>query len=177
MKDLESPRLFERVGAFAEKMLEMRSHLRAVEQAYYRLHKNGWLLDAAAIYCAGVQQLTTDLRETELQSRGFREFREYVSSYVASEPFAALAADTERVKTDLRSIKYSVLVRGLAVTVQKYQDEIDYSAEIEQIFTKFRQGAVKDYLIRFSEFTGIGHVEAQIVELVAKLHPEIFYFF
>jgi DNA mismatch repair protein MutS len=177
MKDLESPRLFERIGAFAEKMLEMRSHLRAVEQAYYRLHKNGWFLDAAAIYCAGVQQLTTDLMETELQSRGFRELREYASSYVASERFAALVADTERVKTDLRSIKYSVVIRGLAVTVRKYQDEIDYSAEIEQIFAKFRQGSVKDYLIRFSEFTGVGHVEAQIVELVAKLHPEIFYFF
>ena len=54
--------------------------------------------------------------------------------------FTALAADTERIKTDLRSMKYSVIIRGLAVTVRKYQDEIDYSAEIEQIFAKFRQG-------------------------------------
>lgn len=76
MKDLESPRLFERVGVFAEKMREMRSHLRAAEQAHYRLQQNGWFLEAAAIYCAAVQQLTTDLTEIELQSRGFREFRE-----------------------------------------------------------------------------------------------------
>lgn len=36
---------------------------------------------------------------------------------------------------------------------------------------------MKDYLIKFPEFTGMGHVEAQIVELVAKLNPEIFLFF
>jgi hypothetical protein len=55
MKDLEHPGLFARIGAFAEKMKEVRSYLRALEEAYYRLHKNGWLLDAAAIYCAAVR--------------------------------------------------------------------------------------------------------------------------
>ena len=76
IKDLEDPGLFERIGAFAERMQEVRSHLRAVEEAYYCLHKQGWLLDAAAVYCAAVRQLTADLTETELRSRVFREFRE-----------------------------------------------------------------------------------------------------
>jgi DNA mismatch repair protein MutS len=177
MKDLEDPGLFERIQAFAEKMKEIRSRLEGIEQTYYRLHKSGWLLEAAAIYCAAVQQLATDLTEVEPRSHGFREFRDYLSSYVASEPFAALAADTERVKSDLRSVTYAVVIRGLAVTVRRYQDEIDYSVEIEQTFSKFRQGDVKDYLIKYSEYTGMGHVEAQIAELVAKLFPEIFSFY
>jgi DNA mismatch repair protein MutS len=177
MKDLEVPELFERIQAFAEKMQEVRSHLRAVEEAYYRLHKQGWLLDAAEIYCSAIRELTADLTEVELRSRGFLEFRQYVSSYVGSESFVALAVDTERVKSDLRSVKYCVVIRGLEVTVRKYQDEIDYSAEIERTFSKFRQDDVKDYLIRYSEFTGMGHVEVQIAELVAKLHPEIFSFY
>jgi DNA mismatch repair protein MutS len=177
MRDLEDPGLFPRIVAFAKKMQEARSHLRAVKEAYYRLHKQGWLLDAAEIYCSAIRELTADLTEVELRSLGLREFREYLSSYVASEPFAAFAADTERVKCDLGSVRYAVVIRGLAVTVRRYQDEIDYSAEIERTFSKFRQGDVKDYLIRYSEFTGMGHVEAQIAELVAKLHPEIFSFY
>jgi DNA mismatch repair protein MutS len=171
MKDLEHPGLFARIGAFAEKMQEVRSYLRALEEAYYRLHKQGWLLDAAATYRAAVRQLTTDLTELELRSQGFREFREYLSSDIASEPFTALAADTERVKSDLCSVTYAVVIRGLAVTVRRYQDEIGYSAEIERTFSKFRQGDVKDYLIRYSESTGMDHVGAQIAELVAKLYP------
>jgi DNA mismatch repair protein MutS len=164
MKDLEDPGLLERIQAFAEKMQEIRSRLQGIEQTYYRLHKNGWLLEAAAIYCAAVRQLAAALTEVEPRSLGFREFRDYLSSYVASEPFAALMADTERIKSDLRSVTYAVVVRGLAVTVRKYQDEIDYSAEIEGTFSKFRRGDVKDYLIRYPEFTGMGHVDAQIVE-------------
>jgi DNA mismatch repair protein MutS len=177
MKDLEDPGLLERIQAFAEKMQEIRSRLRGVEEAYYRLHKNGWLLEAAAIYCAAVRKLAADLTATELRSCGFRAFREYLSSYVASVPLTALAADTERVKSDLCSVTYAVVVRGLAVTVRRYQDEIDYSAEIERTFSKFRQGEVKDYLIKYPEFNSMGHVDAQIVELVAKLYPEIFSFY
>src|SRR5262249_8068635 len=128
------------------------------EQAYYRPHKNGWLLEAGATYCAAVLQLATDLAETELLSRGFRELREYVSGYVVSKPFTAFAADTERLKSDLHAVTYSVLIRGLSVTVRKYRGEIDYGAEIEQTFAKFRQGDVKDYLIKYPEFTGLGHV-------------------
>jgi DNA mismatch repair protein MutS len=177
MKDLEDPGLFERIEVFAERMKEVRSHLRAAKESYYRLHKNGCLLDAAATYCAAVRQLTTDLTEVEPRSHGFRAFHEYLLSYIASAPFKALAADTERVKCELGSVRYAVVVRGLAVTVRRYQDESDYSDEIEQTFSKFRQGDVKNHLIRYSEFTGMDHVGAQIVELVAKLYPEIFAFY
>jgi hypothetical protein len=177
MKDLECPRLFERIGAFARRMQEVRSHLQAVEQAFYRPYRNGWLLEASAVYCAAVMQLATDLTETELLSRGFRELREYVSGYVVSKPFTAFAADTERLKTDLQAVMYSVVMRGLSVTVRQYQEEIDYSAEIERTFAKFRQGDVKDYLVKYPEFTSLGHVDAQILELVARLYPEIFSFF
>ena len=139
------------------------------------MHKNGWLLEAAAIYYAAVRQLTTDLTEVELRSRGLG-FRDYLSSYVALEPFT-VDPRHQRVKSDLRSVTYSEVVRGLAVTVRGYQDEIDYSAEIERTFSKFRQGDVKDYLIKYPDFTGMGHVDAQIVGLVAKLYPEIFFFY
>lgn len=177
MRDLERPPLFERICGFAAKMREMRSHLRAAEQAYYRWHKNGWLLDAAAIYCDELRRLTADLTRAEPRSAGLRGLRDWLREYVGSAGFAALAADTERVQADLGTVQYGLVLRGLAVTVRKYKGEIDYSAEIERAFAKFRQGDVKDYLVKFSEYPGMSHVEAQIVELVAKLHPEIFAFY
>ena len=177
MRDLESPGLFERIVAFAGRMQEVRRRLRAGEEAHYRWHKNGWLLDAAAVYCDAVRQLTADLTEAEPRSLGLRHFCLWLSDHVGSTTFAAFAADTERVRAGLRTVEYGVVVRGLAVTVRKYQQERDYSAEIEQTFAKFRQGAVKDYLVKFPEYPGMGHVEAQIVELVAKVHPEVFSFY
>jgi DNA mismatch repair protein MutS len=174
MKDLEDPQLFERISSFAEKMREGRSHLRAAEEWYHRLSKNRWFLDAVVVYCDAVRQLTVELAESEPRSRGLRGFREYLSRYVEGEAFRALLSDTERVKADLDTVKYGILLRDNSVTVRHYEDEVDYSPEIEKTFQKFRQGAVKDYLIRYPEFSGMNHVEAQILERVAKLFPEIF---
>src|SRR5271155_677410 len=47
MQDLEDPRLFAAIDAFAEQMQEMRSRLRGVEKGYYRWQTNAWFLDAA----------------------------------------------------------------------------------------------------------------------------------
>src|SRR5712692_236740 len=148
MKDLESPRLLERIGSFAEKMREMRRHLKQAEKLYYRLQKNAWFLDAVAIYCEAIRQLLADLKQTEPKSRGFRDFRQYLASYVKSESFNNLVADTKRVEADLRSVKYCVVIRGTGVTVRGYEAETDYSVEIERTFAKFRQSSVKDYRVK-----------------------------
>src|SRR5712692_6908510 len=97
MKDLESPQLFGRISSFAEKMREMRRHLKQSEKLYYRLQKNAWFLDAVAIYCEAIRQLMVDLDKAEPKSRGFRELRQYLASYTESEYFKNLSADSNRV--------------------------------------------------------------------------------
>ncbi len=159
---------------FASQMREMRSHLRAAGERYYRLNKEGWFVDAVAIYCAAIERLAADLAETSPGSRGFRELREYLARYVGSQSFKTLVADTERVQAELRSVRYCIRIRDLSVTVSNYDDEADYSAEIEQTFAKFRQGDVKDHSVNFPESYGINHVEERIAECVARLNPEIF---
>ena len=39
---------------------------------------------------------------------------------------------------------------------------------------KFKQGAVKDYKSKLANGSGMNHVEAKILDLVAKLYPDIF---
>ncbi len=174
MKDLESPCVLERISSFAENMRETRRHLKQAEKLYYRLQKNAWFLDAVAIYCDAVRQLLADLHQTEPKSRGFRGFREYLADYVKSESFNNLAADTAKLEADLRSVKYCAIIRGTGVTVRGYRAETDYSMEIEQTFAKFRQGSVKNYRVKFSDPPEMNHLEAQILDQVVKLHPEIF---
>ncbi len=174
MKDLEDPRLFGRISSFAEAMREMRSHLKAAEERHYRLAKERWFLDAVALYCDAVPQLTADLKNSAPRSRGLENFREYLWRYVEGEDFRSLFADTQRVKADLDGVTYAVLLKDNSVTVRHYEDEADYSVEILNTFLKFRQGTVKDYRVRYPEFSGMNHVEAQILERVAKLYPEIF---
>jgi hypothetical protein len=43
-----------------------------------------------------------------------------------------------------------------------------------QTFERFKQGAVKDYLTDFPDGVDMNHVEAAILDLVAKLFKDVF---
>ena len=142
------------------------------------MQKNSWFVDAVAVYYEAVRELLADLQQTEPQSRGLRGLRDYLHGYVASDSFKELVLDTERVRTDLGSVKYCVLINGSSITVRNFfEDEPDYSAEVAQTFEKFRQGAPRDYRFKLTEFVEMNHIEAQILDLVAKLYPEVFSYF
>ncbi|HGE71753.1 TPA: DNA mismatch repair protein MutS [Candidatus Poribacteria bacterium] len=174
MQDLENKALFECIKSFAQKMHIMREHLLQAEKLHYKYQKESWFLDAVEIYCDAVNCLASDLTVIDLKSQGFLAFREYLTNYVNSERFKSLLSETKRLKSDLSSIKYCLLIKGNSVTVRKYESEIDYSADVEKTFEKFKQGAVKDYRVTFSDWVEMNHVEAKILELVAKLYPDIF---
>lgn len=173
-QDLENERLLKSIHTFAQNMGDVRRYLALVEKLYYTCHKEGWFLEAAAAYCEAIHSLAHDLAQVELKSRGLSAFREYLSAYAVSERFTALEAQTLKLKADLASVRYCILIKGDLVRVRKYEDEPDYSAEVEAAFAKFKQGAVKDYRAKFGDSSSMNHIEAQILDLVARLYPEIF---
>jgi DNA mismatch repair protein MutS len=174
MQDLENEILFEHIKSFAEKMREMRRYLVLSDKLYYKYHKEGWLLEALKIYCEAVDCLLNDLDLANLKSPGLLAFREYLTNYAASGRFTSLTAETKSLKADLADVKYCLTIKGNRIKVRKYESEIDYSADVEKTFERFKQGAVKDYRAKFPMDSGMNHVEAGILDLVAKLYPDIF---
>ena len=67
-----------------------------------------------------------------------------------SDRFTSLLAETKKLKADLSTVKYCVLIKGNGFKVRKYDSEIDYSANVEETFEKFKQGAAKSYAVKFS---------------------------
>jgi DNA mismatch repair ATPase MutS len=174
MQDLENPSLHGCVNGFAHNMREMREHLGRMQKAHYKEQKQAWFLDAAAIYCQAVILFVADLAGAELKSRGFLRLRDYLTSYADSDRFASLLSETKTLKADLAALEYCVLTKGASFTVRRYDGETDYSADVEETFEKFKQGAVKDYRVKFSTSEEMNHIEAKILEFVTKLHPEVF---
>ena len=174
MRDLENKSLLESIKSFSERMVIVRRYLALIGKLEFKHHKAGWWLEAAAAYCAAVAGLARDLGQTALSSRGLLEFRAYLTSYTRSSHFASLAAEAQQRKAELAGIRYCVTFKGSAVSVRKYEAEADYSAEVEKTFERFKQGAVKDYTVSFLAGLDMNHVEAQVLSLVARLHPELF---
>jgi DNA mismatch repair ATPase MutS len=65
-------------------------------------------------------------------------------------------------------------ISGLWVTVTRYEGRADYSRQVTAMFERFKQGAVDTYLADFVDFGGLNHVEAGVLERVARLYPEVF---
>ena len=176
-QDLEDGALWEIIKSFALKMRTMRRYLGLTDNIYNKYNKGGWFLEAVVIYCEAVLSLQQDLEKVDLKSRGFLIFRDYLTTYIGSGRFKALVAETKKVKNDLSKVKYCIRIKGSRISVSKYESEIDYSVEVEKTFEKFKQGTSKDYRVEFSVGSGMNHVEAQILDLVARLYPEIFLYF
>ena len=141
MQDLEHSVLFEIVKSFAAKMRAMRQHLAQADKLYYKLQKQSWFLDAVEIYCDAVNSLAESLSGAELKSWGFLACREYVSSYSRFVSFASLAEETKKLKAELATVQYCILIKGDRVTVRKYNSELDYSARGRKDIREIQTGS------------------------------------
>jgi DNA mismatch repair protein MutS len=173
-QDLENPALFEPVRSFAQAMREVRAHLAQADKLYYQYQKEAWFLYAVETYCDAVERFAADLSTVALESRGFLAFLDYLASYAASPYFRSLGEETRKLESDLSKVRYCVLIKDSAFTVRHYESETDYSAEIEETFEKFQQGAVKDYRVKYRSSPDMNHIEAKVLEFVAQLNPELF---
>lgn len=174
-QDLENPALFVHVESFARRMRDIRSHLALANKLYYRFHKEGWFLHAVEIYCDAVSRFATDLVNTQLRSRGLLAIRDHFVRYVGSAYFTSLTKEARQLATDLARLEYCVLIGDNSFTVRNYASEVDYSAEIEETFKKFQQGAVKDCKVKYRFAPeDMNHIEAKILEVVARQTPELF---
>jgi DNA mismatch repair protein MutS len=173
-RGLGDAELFQAAAQFAEQMRQVRVHLDQLTKMHSARQREGWFLDAAAIYCDAVRALVAGLNARAITSRGLTAFREYLAGYIASAGFARLSRETADRVRDLGAITYQVRIKGSRVEVSRYEGEPDYSAEIQKTFDRFRQGAVQDYLVQYRVWPGMTHVGAQIAELVARLYPEEF---
>ena len=173
-RDLANPALLDEVTRFADRMSEVRAHLHQLAEMRYRYQREGWLLDAAAIYCDAVRALAGHLASAPVDARALLAFRGYLNRYVASDEFTALDSDTRDRKEALGRIRYCTRIRGDRVEVTRYQEEADYSDEVLATFDRFKQAAVKDYQIRYRTQPGMNHIAVQILELVARLFPQEF---
>src|SRR5579875_1158866 len=174
LHDLEDEDVRAAVDEYASGMRRMREFLALIGELHYRYQRERWFLDAVNAYCRSTSEFAGRLARLELKSRGFAAFREYLGRYAESGEFTRLAAETRDLLDRLAKVRYAINIRGNRVRVLNYEGEDDYGADVEKTFAKFKQGAVKDYRAEFRATTFMDHVEAQVLELVAKLNPETF---
>jgi DNA mismatch repair protein MutS len=174
MQDLANLRVMQAVESFSGQMRTMRERLDQGKKFYYKHASQRCFLSAIEIYCGAVERLTLDLCENRVESRGLLAFRDCLVGYVSSLPFRNLVTEMEKLKADLSAIRYCLLLKGDEVTVRNPGAEGDYSASVEETFKKFRRTDEKNYWVSLREMEGVNHIQEQILDGVATLHPATF---
>ncbi len=174
MRDLEDGRRFDAANDFASSMRSVRDHVAQAAKLHYKHQKQAWSLDAIELYGKAVEQLLSALCASPPRSAGLTGFLAYLEAYAASSPFHELVQDAAALKAALASIRYNLLIGTGFVTVSAYREEADYGAEIQSDFEKFRQGAAADHVFKFPDFAQMNHIEAGVLDRVARLFPETF---
>ena len=174
-RDLEDRIVLRAIRVFSGQMRQMRQRLGyAKELHYYKHAMERVFLGAVKIYCEAATRLSRDLSGLDLKSRGLRGFREHLAEYVASLPFGNFAKEADKLTFDLSSIRYCLLIKDGSVTVRHYNDEIDYSAAVEETFAKFRSGGGGDYWVERPKSESMNHIQGQVLDRVALLYPDTF---
>jgi DNA mismatch repair protein MutS len=173
-RDLEVAGVQDALREFGERMHRVRSFLTLVCKQHYKLEKQRWLVDAAALYADAVSDLSQGIGDEERASTGLRAFAAYLAEYVSSTSFTSLASEAEAALDGLERVRYNLRINGARVTVSRYESEPEYSDEVEELFARFRQGEVESKLAKIADGGSMNHVEAQIGELVARLFPHEF---
>jgi len=174
MQDLDDKILIQAVKTFSEQMRAMRGCLDQAKKLDYKYAMERRFVGAVEIYCEAVERLSQSLRAAAVKSAGLRAFGEYLKEYVASVSFGNLVAELGKVKSDLSAITYCLLLKNGGVTVRHCSAEGDYSAAVEETFEKFRRDAANRYRLEIRNWEGMNHIEAQILDRVALLHPDTF---
>jgi DNA mismatch repair protein MutS len=174
MQELEVAGVREAIRSFARSMGRTRRFRGISDKMVNKNVREGWFLNAVEAYCEAVSGLAHDLSASSPKSRGLSSFLEYLKKYAESSEFTSLAAETKKVRADLSTAKYCLLIRGNQFSVRKYEGEAEYSAEVEATFQKFKQGAVKDYRIEIPDYLDVNHLEEAALDFVARLYPEVF---
>ena len=175
MQDLEREDVRNAVCAFAASLREVRRLLAQEQKLHYPQEKQACFVRAVVTYCSAVRALDGQLQALAPQSEGARELGVYLAGYAASPAFDDLSRRATALAAGLAGVQFSILIGDdNSITVRRFCDEPDYTAAVQDTFARFRQGQVKDYRSKFTDSVGFNHIEAQIVERVALLHPQLF---
>ncbi len=173
-RDLEDEALRSALVEFSEQELRVRRYLELAHKQEFRLAKQHTFHDAAVRYTGAIAGLAEALGRAGARSRGLSRLRDFLSGYTASPEFRQLAEDTQDVLERLDRVAYTVRIKGNRVTVDRFEDQPDYTAEIEETFARFRHEPVEDHLAIPPDTGTMDLVEAEIARRVAKLHPQEF---
>lgn len=173
MKEVERPDLFNCLISFAGKMNRIKDYLGNCDEVHNPYQKKKWLLDTAGLYCDSVHNLYSTLKSMDLQSKGMRLFREWLTGYVGSDVFQILNDETNTLCRQFDNIRYRIEIESGKVTINFDDITENYCALINESLEQISKTAF-DYQIRFFSDLEMCPLENKILDVLRERNHIVF---
>jgi DNA mismatch repair protein MutS len=174
VRDLQSDEICAAVKRFVTAMHEMRRQLELAGNLHTPLQRQRWFLAAVETYCRAVETFDGELNDVRPRSTALRGLVVHLASVARSDAFKRLGSEMAPLLQDLAGVTYTVMLKGLQVTVDHFAGEDDLTEQIQSTFERFREDPAETHRWRFRDSADANQVEARILALVAELNPELF---
>ena len=173
-RDLESSELTATLRSLADGMRLVRGRMARSSTSRHRYERERWLVEAVRVYVPTIIALADGLDAASPSSRGLGQIADHLRCYVGSDGFARLGSDARRVVTALDALDFRLRISGRRVVVSRYEAEPDYGVELLATFARFRAADVAPPEFSMPSKGALDHVEAAVLEGVARMHPDPF---
>lgn len=181
LKDLENEGLRQSAEIFSENILAVHNEMKDLKLDIVSdddIHNNflqrGHIFDCAGRYIENTENLYGVFSENPHNSRGIKEFSEFLEGYIASAPYGKFRNTYISLRKKFSESCYCMLIRNGKIRVRKFEGEEDLSSKVIKNFERFRQGDVKDYRKAIEDKPMSTHVEAEILKLLSDIYPDEF---
>ena len=175
-RDLDDPAVRDLAERFAGSMRGTRRRLAVLERLHHPPQHQRWYLEIALDHAAAVAAFAAGLADARLASAGLRAVRDDLAALVDSTGFRARRERARRLRERLDAVRYDLLLRDDTITVAPPDPAgaVDFGARVRAVFARFQGPPPPDYRRDLSADLGLDEVEAAVLDLVARLCPELF---
>lgn len=173
-RDLAQEGIRAAINDFKQEMSILGEVFAARDRMHDRRQAQAHHLGAAETYGRLVTAFAEALAKAEPRSRGLCALAGWLERHVRDEAFQTRLAAASELRATFGALRFGLLVAGGSVRVTRPHEGQDYSQVVEDCFARFAQTEIADHDFTFKDFAEINHVEAGILDRVAKLYPAPF---
>ena len=180
-KELENAELKNIMESFSDeihsihlKMKKVRKDISSKKSGSNNYLIYGQMLNYAGRYCQVIDKLKKSFSFLDFSSEGIMGLNKYIDYYVETESYKSMIVAIDALREEFSNLEYVMLIDGGTIKIRKYDNEADYSKNIESTFKKFGKKSSKDFRQNLSEKPKAKHVEVGVLNILSKIYKEPF---